>query len=275
MRINSRHTRHLLALVGASALGAASASAQAPTSTSPAPVRGSAAIVLRVTDSAETHALAGTATIPDLHRDFAFDARVDTLRDLPEGSWTVRIRALGYEPRSVMMDARSLVSGSAPVTVRMIPLPQTLAAVHVVARRDQRVLEEIDERMRVAAGTLIKAGDPFLATASYASDAIRAGRGFFWKGPTRIETGRAAVRCTTTVSNTPVPLQPGKIRTEIAIYLDGSRVPGGLETLNNMVQPSDILAIETYPEVLSAPFLWRTRDACAVVAFWTKHRASD
>ena len=33
-----------------------------------------------------------------------------------------------------------------------------------------------------------------------------------------------------------------------------------------------ILAIEAYPDVLSAPFLWRTNDACAVVAYWTKHR---
>jgi hypothetical protein len=56
----------------------------------------------------------------------------------------------------------------------------------------------------------------------------------------------------------------------VAIYLDGSRLPGALEALNRMVPPSDILAVEAYPDVMSAPFLWRTRDACAVVAYWTK-----
>jgi hypothetical protein len=56
----------------------------------------------------------------------------------------------------------------------------------------------------------------------------------------------------------------------IAVYLDGGRLPGGLESINRMVPPSDILAIEAYPDVVSAPFIWRTNDACAVIAYWTK-----
>ena len=245
-------------------------------------VRGAASIALRVTDSTRTRSLAATVTVPELHRQVELFAKTDTLRDLPEGSWALRIRALGFAPRELLVDAHAAEFGDTVLTVRLIPIAQTLAPVRVVAKRDQRVLDDIDERMRVAAGTLIKAGDPFLATAMEASDAIRAGRGFIWKGPTRIETGRPASTrggskpCASTSSNTPLPAAgPVQGRMEIAIYLDGSRVPGGLETVNNMVRPDDILAIETYPEVLSAPFLWRTPDACAVVAFWTKHRAGS
>ena len=60
------------------------------------------------------------------------------------------------------------------------------------------------------------------------------------------------------------------LRKVVAIYLDGTRMPGGLESINRMVPVSDILAIEAYPDVLSAPFIWRTNDACAVIAYWTK-----
>jgi hypothetical protein len=56
----------------------------------------------------------------------------------------------------------------------------------------------------------------------------------------------------------------------VAIYLDGARYHGGLNALNDAVTMKQILAIEAYPDVASAPFLWRTNDACAVIAVWTK-----
>jgi hypothetical protein len=37
-----------------------------------------------------------------------------------------------------------------------------------------------------------------------------------------------------------------------------------------MVPVEDVLAVEAYPDVLSAPAQWRTNDACAVIAFWTR-----
>jgi hypothetical protein len=35
----------------------------------------------------------------------------------------------------------------------------------------------------------------------------------------------------------------------------------------------DAALVGAYSDVESAPLLWRTNDACAVVAFWTKHTA--
>jgi hypothetical protein len=58
----------------------------------------------------------------------------------------------------------------------------------------------------------------------------------------------------------------------MVVYLDGARVAFGLQGVNDAVRPEDILAVEAYPDVISAPAIWRTNDACAVVAFWTKRR---
>jgi len=91
------------------------------------------------------------------------------------------------------------------------------------------------------------------------------------KGPTKVEGrvyGMKAKPCTS-VSAADSMLKVGD--KSVAVYLDGSRVPGGLEMINRMVPVKDLLAVEAYPDVVSAPFLWRTNDACAVIAFWTKH----
>lgn len=56
----------------------------------------------------------------------------------------------------------------------------------------------------------------------------------------------------------------------VVVYLDGARFRGGLEALNNAVPMRQILAVEAYPDAASSPFLWRTKDACAVIAVWTK-----
>lgn len=141
--------------------------------------------------------------------------------------------------------------------------------------RDSMVIHAMEARLRVASGTLIRANDPAVQNASLATDLVRFARGFRWKGATRIETrGSAAqspngARCTSVPQSESLIPRGGKA---IAVYLDGSRVPGGLEMINRMVPVPDILAVEAYPDVLSAPSGWRSNDACAVVAFWTRKR---
>jgi hypothetical protein len=158
-------------------------------------------------------------------------------------------------------------------------IPQPLSPVNVVSHRDSSVLHDIEARLRVASGTLITADNLSVKNAVYATDAIRVARGFSWKSPTLVITrgtsqmtmGKSA-RCESLPSADSIVQRRG-VRTVpkvVAIYLDGSRVPGGLESINRMVPVADILAIEAYPDVLSAPFLWRTNDACAVIAYWTK-----
>ena len=56
----------------------------------------------------------------------------------------------------------------------------------------------------------------------------------------------------------------------LAVYLDGARVIGGLAELRTSVTMRDILAMEAYQDIATAPLEWRTNDACAVIAIWTK-----
>ena len=194
---------------------------------------------------------------------------------MPAGSWVVKLRALGFGERTVLLDANDAIDGRESDTVTFARPTQVLDELTVrapSASHDATVLREIDERLRVAAGTLIRQDSPFLKSADRPSDALRAARGFVYKSPVDVE-GRPYAQgfiqkpCKSAASD--VSLR-GSISKEVAVYLDGMRVPGGFEAINNMVLPKDILAIEAYPDVISAPPRWRTNDACAVVAVWTK-----
>jgi hypothetical protein len=142
---------------------------------------------------------------------------------------------------------------------------------------DSTIIHAIEARMRIASGTLIRSTDEPAENASLATDLLRFARGFRWRGPTRVQTrgsanalqARSAARCESVPEADSILFRGAKA---VAVYLDGSRLPGGLEMINRMVPVGDVLAVEAYPDVLSAPSYWRTNDACAVVAYWTKRR---
>ena len=231
-------------------------------------------IELRLVDDNGAPMTSGRVSILHLDRFAPIDNGIAILTDIPDGTWMVTIRAIGFAPESVSV--RTPLTGRLR-TVNMHRRPQPLAPVSVVSHRDSTVLSDIHARMRVASGTLILSDNPSVRSSTYATDAIRIARGFSWKSPTRVSTrgtsgglGNSA-KCESLPSvDSMVPRRGRTVRKVVAIYLDGTRLPGGLESINRMVPVSDILAIETYSDVLTAPFLWRTNDACAVIAYWTK-----
>lgn len=234
-------------------------------------VHGAAAIAGHVVQE-DGHLVAnGRATIPPLSIDVPVTDGEFTIAGIPAGTWPVEIRALGYEPQAALVNAAERTS--VPLTVAVARKAQTLETVNVVgnASRDTRTLDDIAFRNRTSGGTTLMPGNSWLATADSPTDALRGARGFIQKGANRViarpyvDARGRLTDCATTRADT---VRSGK---EVAIYLDGSRYPGGLEILNNDVLPRQILAIEAYPDVVSAPMIWRTNDACAVVAIWTKH----
>ena len=130
--------------------------------------------------------------------------------------------------------------------------------------RDSAVLHEIDERMRAAHGTLIRYDNAAVRNAERASDPLRYARGFRWNTVNTIRTNSGCITLprADTLARLGQPL--------IIIYVDGNRTASSIETVNRMVPPRDILAIETYPDRISVPARFRSSDVCAVVAFWTK-----
>jgi hypothetical protein len=231
---------------------------------------GTGTIRLRVVDDSGRAVNTGQAMIASLGRQVSVDSGVVAIGAVPEGTWAVDVRAIGYEPGSVLIDAES--SSPKEATVRIARMPQMLAAVSIVAnasKADQAVLDGILARMRSAWGTLVLPSDLSLKNAAYASDAVRWARGFRTWGSNvsgrPYSTGMGQSACTS--REFIPPREKGMV-----VYLDGARMAFGLQGVNDAVRPEDILAVEAYPDVVSAPAIWRTNDACAVVAFWTKRR---
>jgi hypothetical protein len=229
---------------------------------------GAGTIRLKVVDDSGRTVSNGQAMIASLGRQVSIDSGTATIGGLPDGTWAVDVRAIGFEPNFLLLDADA--ASPTEATVRINRRPVMLAPVSIVAnanKREQAVLDVVLERMRSAWGTLVLPSDLSLKNATWASDGIRWARGFRAFGST--VSGRP-------YSSGGVGLKPCTSRDFIpagekglVVYLDGARMIS-LQSVNDAVRPSDILAIEAYPDVISAPAIWRTNDACAVVAFWTR-----
>jgi len=231
--------------------------------------RGAATIALRVVNDSGAPVPSGLAMIPELDRQATVEHGDAVITDIPAGSWLVTLRSLGFLPREVVLDASPERMQTTIALVRPEPVLDTVRVVASQVRKDSQTVNAIRQRLLTSHGTLIAADNPYVRNSSEATNALRAATGFIVNAPTKVEARAFGTGATCVSKPTATSFEvTGKF---LAVYLNGERVPGGLEAINQMVMVRDILAIEAYPDVSSAPFLWRTRDACAVVAFWTKH----
>ena len=234
-------------------------------------VRGTGIVSGRVTRADGVAIAAGRVTVKSLQREVPIAEGAFTLTDLPAGTWVLDVSALGYEPEQVWVDVSE--RSSTPLALSMVREAQKLETINVVGKagRDVKTLQAIHDRSLVAAGTMFLPGTYLLEGAMLPSDVIRGARGFQMKSPT-VVVARSYFDITgpKSCSSRADDLRDTNKTKEVAIYLDGERWLGGLEALNDHILPRDLLAVEAYPDVTSAPFLWRSRDACAVIAFWTK-----
>lgn len=216
---------------------------------------GTAALVGRVLRNDRTPLPSGQLLIPALGMETKVTNGTFSLGGLPGGTWNVEARAIGYEPHSQFVQL-----AEQDVTTTVIAITKTaqvLEAVSIIGRpdRDLKIMDAVLARARVNDGTTFLPGNEFMQSALYAADVLVAAKGFSYRSPTSVSARGCLIASS------------GK---SVAVYLDGSRVPSGLEGLNNFIAMRQVLAIEAYPDVVSAPFLWRTMDACAVIAVWTK-----
>ncbi len=233
-------------------------------------VHGTATIAGRVLTADRTPLASGRAAIGALAVEVPIQDGEFSMTGLPAGTWDVEARALGFEPHSVLVQLIEHAIDSTLITITQ--KVQTLETVSIIGKpgRDSKTLDAIVARSRVADGTMFLPGNEWLKGADVVANVLGAAKGFRVKDVTSIyvrgcgDYSRATNGDVTDRSNN----GGGKV---LAVYLDGERLPTGLPGLNNMIKMSQVLAIEAYPDVISAPFLWRTRDACAVVAVWTKH----
>lgn len=234
---------------------------------------GTASINARVSTSDGTPIPNGLVALRALGINIAIVDGAFAFVNLPGGTWALEVRAIGYDPATLTVSVADAANTS--VNVTLIKRAQTLDAVNIVGKsgRDMRVLEEIQQRMIAHQGTYFGPGNAALASAQSPADVIRSASGFTYVGRTAVLArpyGPAGNRCESAQRTTQVIASDDKNTKMIAIYLDGARQPGGLESVTSMAPMKSILAIETYADIQSAPQVWRTNDACAVIAVWTR-----
>ncbi len=221
--------------------------------------QGGTAIIGRLVHADGAPVSAGHASIDALDLDAVVANGAFTLAGVPPGTWLVEARVIGYEPKAAFVD----VTEGTPASLRIAvdQKVQLLEAVTVVGKASAEIkkLKDIADRRLVSGGTQFMPGNVWLKSAQEPMDVLRAARGFFSGQPRG---------CTERVS-----IMGAGPRKELKVYLDGALFEKGDSAFVNIrgaVPMRDILAIEAYPDYLSIPPIWRTSDACAVIAVWTK-----
>ena len=219
----------------------------------------------------------GRALLATLGREVPLQDGTFVLADLPLGSWEVEARVIGAEPQSMLVHATD--SGTVAATITVTDNAQRLSTVTVMGRRDRnvRTLNEILERQRSSFGTTFMPGNAELKAATRVTDVMRYARGFKYRSSSQI-FGRDL---------------PNGVCRNIAVYVNGQIFAEGIASLDATVPVNDVLAMETYPDVLYAPVQWRSNmgmdpssdgnggvrrglgprsgGVCAVIVVWTKH----
>lgn len=230
---------------------------------------GSGMIRGRVTRVSGKTVASGRAVIEALGRDVPIRDGTFVVADLPAGTWVAEARVIGVGPQAITITAAD--SAVTPATITVSDHAQRLDAVTVVGKPDRNtvLLDDVLRRRRSSFGTFFLPGSPALKSAFHTVDVLREARGFVSKGYDGIVAryeGRARCR-------------------NIAVYVNGAIFPDGFQSLDTVAPPSEVLAIEAYPDVAFAPVQWRgnvglarmdgkgpkaVMGVCAVVVVWTR-----
>ena len=194
-----------------------------------------------------------------------------SMSGIPAGSWMVEARAIGFEPRSAMVDFSD--GGVASTSLTLGERAQVLDAVSVIGKPggDTKILSAIASRRTVSVGSVFLPGNEWLESSYDPADVLRSSPGFRYVNPDVLLSSGCGYKYPPSSDEPTSMNSPMKVRGRtLAVYLNGLRVVGGLAELRTSVTMKNVLAIEAYQDVFTAPIEWRTNDACAVMAVWTK-----
>ncbi len=223
-----------------------------------------ATLALRVVDATE-HPVAG-AQLRVAGRDapLGISDEQGQLRaaNLPAGSQSFQLLALGYEPRTVSADLRA--GRTSESVVRVGPRVATqLSEVRVVARGTGWDRSGFDERRRTGQGHYLTADEIRARQPSYFTQ-LAIGQLGFDVIPARNGGGGYQI----------LSRRSGSINTkcEVQYFVDGAPIQNadGL-SIDDVVNPTTVRAVEFYPGVGTVParFNLGSRSACGTVAIWT------
>jgi hypothetical protein len=213
-------------------------------------VRGIIADVSRVPiPGAEVAAVVGSSTV---RQTLTADNGSFSLSNLPAGPVSLRIRRLGYEPRTVeiLIGTEAL----APLDIILKTRPAELANVLIEGTERRGGLREFYEHkdQRQTFAKFLDQDDIRKRSPMYSSDLFRSVPGISIKAASYNGNTIRIRGC-----------QP-------MVWVDGQRVPGA--ELDEVIPPDDIAGIEFYTSMAGVPaqYMERANRACGTVLVWTK-----
>lgn len=215
--------------------------------------QGTASMSGRVLQSDSSPVRSGRVIVPALGTDVAISDGRFSLSGLPSGTWVAEAQAIGYEPKSVLIDLVSQTTSS--TTIVLGPKAQPLEAVTVLGTSpvEKRKLAEILDRKRVGFGTIFMPGDERLAKAKSMSDLARVAAGF------------SIMRGDTILGRIVGGFKNGLARCRPTIFVDGVRS-------DTVSAPMDeVLAVAMYPDLMGVPVQLRDGRTCGAILVWMKH----
>lgn len=175
--------------------------------------------------------------------------------DLPVAAVTVRVRHLGYNPKSVDVTIKSPDNNSS-IIIALEANPAELNAVSVKATQDapdERLREFYARKSTNSFGHYIEASDIEKKRPQFVSEMLR-------------QVPGVQISASTRVGNTV------RIRgCEPLVWMDGVRVPK--TQVDEVATPTDVAAIEIYSSFAGIPAQFFDRSAtCGTILVWSKTR---
>ena len=181
-----------------------------------------------------------------------------TLDGLPGGSWMLETRAVGFQPRRTVVDIFD--SSEVSTTIGLEAVAPRVDTMRVIADRFSQQLAGFESRRKTGFGYFLDEETITRRNATFMSDLLR-----------------------TTPGVTIVPGPGGRDRVQMRgaagpggctpnVFLNGANTPLQDGVLENLVQTTDVRAIEVYPGNGSIPVEFQGRNGCGAIVIWTGAR---
>jgi carboxypeptidase family protein/TonB-dependent receptor-like protein len=172
---------------------------------------------------------------------------------LPAAAVTVRVRRLGYQPKSLDVTLRQ---GSAPIIITLEPNPAELGTVkirEIAAEPDARLREFYARRSSNSFGHYFEGSQIEKRRPQFISEMFRAVPGVTLSASGRVGNTLRIRGC--------APL----------VWIDGVRIPNS--QIDEVVTPSDVAAVEIYSSFAGIPAQYFDRTAtCGTILVWSRAR---
>jgi hypothetical protein len=184
------------------------------------------------------------------------------LENLPAGTFTLAVRALGYNPKHLSVD---LVSGvTTPVEVTLDGRIALLDTLRVQARVRERDFTGFDDRAAKNWYGHILTEDRIDAMHLKTAGMLLSTVPGLQVEPSGLGRTRVYSRGYANFSS----------RCEPTVFVDGTALIDGAVSLEDFVRPDEIRGVEVYLQAGTAPLPYN-KNPCGTILVWTKHPARE